>query len=89
MQQTQKTYKNFKEMHSIQERQVKFKEKLSQNPEMIPIILEKHPKSQIQSLKNQFHSEFQDDSIPRYIKTHSTDFSQAIPLLSHWKLVVA
>ncbi|CAK70143.1 unnamed protein product (macronuclear) [Paramecium tetraurelia] len=42
-------------MYSIQERQVKFKEKLNQNPEMIPIILEKHPRSKIQGLKNQLY----------------------------------
>ncbi|CAD8080544.1 unnamed protein product [Paramecium sonneborni] len=59
MYQSQTKYKNFREQYTVQERQTKFKEKMSQHPDMIPVVLEKHPKSKIQHLNKQLYYQFQ------------------------------
>ncbi|CAK69691.1 unnamed protein product (macronuclear) [Paramecium tetraurelia] len=43
-------FKSYKELNSLEERQMRCKQKLSQHPEMIPVILEKHPKSKMPQL---------------------------------------
>ncbi|CAK80246.1 unnamed protein product (macronuclear) [Paramecium tetraurelia] len=53
--QTKTKQKSFRELHTVQERQAIFKDKISHYPDMIPVILEKHPKSKIQHLNKQLY----------------------------------
>ncbi|CAD8083347.1 unnamed protein product [Paramecium sonneborni] len=53
MYQTQVNQKSFKEQFSLEERQKRCQQKLSQHPEMIPVILEKHPRSKMPQLNKQ------------------------------------
>ncbi|CAD8072912.1 unnamed protein product [Paramecium sonneborni] len=53
--QAQINLKSFKEQHSLEERQIKCQQKLTQHPDMIPVILEKHPRSKMPQLNKSLY----------------------------------